>query len=89
MTGEDYEPNRVLGIPVRGPRSGGGDQPPARRDEESQRVMGFPVDLFSGPGRRQPWLEPLMHPVRQYRRWRQRRRLGPFAVDDDERPHRG
>jgi hypothetical protein len=86
MAGEDYEPNRVLGIPVRGPRSGGGDEPPARRDEEPQRVMGFPVDLFSGPSRGRPGLESLAHPVRRYRQWRQRRRLGPFEVDGDERP---
>ena len=51
MAGDDYEPNRVLGIPVRGPRSGGANEPPDRRDEEPQRVLGFPVDLFSGPGR--------------------------------------
>ena len=89
MAGEDYEPNRVLGIPVRAPRSGGGDEPPARRDEEPQRVMGFPVDLLSGPMRGRPWLESLAHPVRRYRQWRRHRRLGPFAADSDEQPRQG
>ena len=39
MPGDQYEPNRVLGIPwTRDPNT--------RQDEEPQRVMGFPVDLF-------------------------------------------
>jgi hypothetical protein len=93
---DHYEPNRFLGFPVRtGPR--------AKRGEESQRVMGFPVDLanwFGGDGggssdgdgssgsdRNQPG--PLAHPIQGYKRWLRRRRLGPYAVDEDEsRPRR-
>ena len=72
------EPQRVLGIPVRdvGPHAG--------RGEEPQRVMGFPVDSF-GPGSAGlEWLRSLAHPIRTYKRWTRRRRLGPFATDEDE-----
>ncbi len=79
MANDGYEPKRVLGFPVRtGPR--------VKRDEESQRVMGFPVDGFSGSvhhlDRDQVW--PLLHPIRGYKRWLRRRRLGPYAVDEDQ-----
>jgi hypothetical protein len=81
MADDENEPNRVLGFPVRtGPR--------VKRDEESQRVMGFPVDLFSGSGsdhhRDRDQVRPLLHPVRGYKRWLRRRRLGPYAVDEDQ-----
>jgi hypothetical protein len=80
MAGDRYEPNRVLGIPIR-------TDPHARQGEEPQRVMGFPVDLF-GPLDRD-WLESLAHPVRAYQRWIRRRRMGPYALDDDEPGRRG
>lgn len=78
MANDRYEPNRVLGFAyTRDPR--------ARRAEEPQRVMGFPVDLFSRVGldadADRAWA--LMHPVRGYRRWLRRRRLGPYAADED------
>ena len=75
---QNEEPQRVMGIPVRnlGPH--------ARRGEEPQRVMGFPVDsLGPGPADRE-WLRSLAHPVRTYKRWVRRRRLGPYAKDEDE-----
>ena len=72
---DKYEPNRVLGVPwTRDPRA-------PRQDREPQRVMGFPVDWFSGIDL--SGLRSLAHPVRGYRRWRRRRRLGPYATDDD------
>jgi hypothetical protein len=75
MADDGYEPNRFLGFPVRtGPR--------AKRDEESQRVMGFPVDWLAGVDRVQ--VGPLAHPIRGYKRWLRRRRLGPYAVDEDQ-----
>jgi hypothetical protein len=75
MAEDRYEPNRFLGFPVRtGQR--------AKRDEESQRFMGFPVDWFGGADRVQ--VEPLAHPIRGYKRWLRRRRLGPYAVDEDQ-----
>ena len=75
MADDRYEPNRFLGFPVRtGQR--------AKRDEESQRFMGFPVDWLGGADRVQ--MEPLAHPIRGYKRWLRRRRLGPYAVDEDQ-----
>jgi hypothetical protein len=85
MADDGYEPKRILGFPVRtGPR--------VKRDEESQRVMGFPVDLFSGSGggsggggdHHRDRVRPLLHPIRGYKRWLRRRRLGPYAVDEDQ-----
>jgi hypothetical protein len=75
MADDRYEPNRVLGFPVSG-------DPHARQGEESQRVMGFPVEPFAGVDR--DWLRSLAHPVRGYQRWARRRRLGPYAIDEDE-----
>jgi len=75
MADDRHEPNRLLGFPVRtGQR--------VKWDEESQRVMGFPVDRFGGGDRVQVW--PLAHPIRGYKRWLRRRRLGPYAVDEDQ-----
>jgi hypothetical protein len=90
MSGDNYEPNRVLGFPQRrkphagqdrGPHAGQDHDPPPYR--EPQRVMGFPVDWF-GPVLDGEWVKSLAHPVRTYRRWLRRRRLGPYAVDEDE-----
>ena len=75
MAGDQYEPNRVLGIPWR-------PDPRARQGEEPQRVMGFPVDWFGSIDR--DWVRSLAHPIRRYRRWLRRRRLGPYAIDEDE-----
>ena len=94
MADDRYEPNRFLGFPVRtGPERTGQERtgqettgPQAQRQEESQRVMGFPVDWFAGfgsDGRNQA--RPLAHPIRGYKRWLRRRRLGPYAVDEDQR----
>ena len=73
---QSEEPQRVMGIPVRdlGPH--------ARRSEEPQRVMGFPVDSL-GPAERER-LRSLANPIRTYKRWVRRRRLGPYATDEDE-----
>jgi hypothetical protein len=78
MRDDNYEPNRVLGIP-RGTHH-------ARQGEEPQRVMGMPADWFAdwfGPA--DPRIQQsLAHPIRAFRRWKLRRRLGPFAPDEDE-----
>lgn len=74
MARDEYEPNRVLGIPL-------AKHPHARRDEESQRVMGFSADWSDGIDL--DWLKSLAHPIRGYKRWQRRRRLGPYATDDD------
>ncbi len=78
MADDQYEPNRVLGFPWRPGRQGG----QGGQAKESQRVMGFPVDWFGTTDR--DGLLPLTHPIRGYKRWLRRRRLGPYAVDEDE-----
>jgi hypothetical protein len=85
MAGDNYEPNRVLGFPrTRDAHARQAGQ--ARQTREPQRVMGFPVDSFadwfgSVDGE---WVQSLAHPVRTYRRWLRRRRLGPYETDEDE-----
>ena len=74
MADYEEEPNRVLGIPWR-------PDAHARQGEESQRVMGFPVDGLGSIDR--DWVWSLAHPIRGYRRWLHRRCLGPYAVDED------
>lgn len=74
MRDDNYEPNRVLGMPR-------GADPYARQGEEPQRVMGIPVDWFGSVA---PRIKSLHHPIRAYCQWKLRRRLGPFAPDEDE-----
>jgi hypothetical protein len=75
MREDGYEPNRVLGMPI-------GAHPRVRQGEEPQRVMGIPVDWF-GPV--DPRIQQsLAHPIRTYRRWKLRRRLGPFTPDEGD-----
>lgn len=76
MSNDREERNRVLGMPIgTGPHDGQG--------EEQQRVMGFPVDVFDSVNL--DGLRSLAHPIRGYKRWARRRRLGPYATDEDER----
>jgi hypothetical protein len=75
MTGDKYEPKRVLGFPVtRDPHAG--------QDREPQRVMGFSSDQLDGID--MDWIRSLAHPIRGYRRWLRRRRFGPYAIDEGE-----
>ncbi len=76
MSNDREERNRVLGIPI-------GTGPHDRQGEEQQRVMGFPVDAFVGVNL--DGLRSLAHPIRGYKRWARRRRLGPYAADENER----
>lgn len=73
MPRDGYEPNRFLGMPQ-------GRNPHGRQGQEPQRVMGIPVEWFGeiGPDR----FRGLVHPIREFRRWRRRRRLGPYDIDD-------
>ncbi len=75
MSNSREERNRVLGIPI-------GMGPHDRQGEERQRVMGFPVDAFDGVNL--DGLRSLAHPIRGYKRWARRRRLGPYVTDEDE-----
>jgi hypothetical protein len=70
------EPERVMGMPV------GDVGPHASQGGEPQHVMGFSADSYGpGPAER---LRSLAHPIRTYKRWARRRRLGPYATDEDE-----
>jgi hypothetical protein len=74
MRDDNYEPNRVFGMPrIRNPH--------ARQEEEPQRVMGIPTDWF-GPV--DPQVKSLAHPIREFRRWRLRRRGGPQEPADND-----
>ncbi len=75
MADDPYEPNRVLGMPIR-------SNPNAPQGVEPKRALGFPVD-WSEPVDFS-WLVSLAHPIRGYRLWVRRRRLGPYATDEDE-----
>lgn len=76
MTNNGEERNRFLGFPVE-------PGPPRGQREEQQHVMGFPADWFEVVNL--DALRSLAHPVRAYQRWARRRRLGPYATDEDER----
>jgi hypothetical protein len=72
MADDHYEPNRFLGFPVRTARPArpgqtGGTQGQPRQGEESQRVMGFPVDWFGGAASDRA--RPLAHLIRVCKRW--------------------
>jgi hypothetical protein len=75
VSNDGEERNRFLGIPI---GTGSHD----RQGEERQRVMGFPADALDGLDLH--WLSPLVHPIREYKRWARRRRLGPYVTDEDE-----
>ena len=75
MASDQEERNRVFGMPR-------GADPRAKQGEERQQVLGVPADWF-GPvdwG----WFRSVTHPIKAYQRWTLRRRLGPYAPDNDE-----
>lgn len=77
MSGNQEERNRFLGFPV-------SRDPHRQHGGEQQRVMGFPAnwpDHASLDG-----LRFLVHPVREYKRWVRRRRLGPYAAEEPTGP---
>ena len=78
MSRDGEESNRVLGMVRRG------IGPHARQDEETQHVLGFPVDRY-GPVDGVS-LRSLKHPIKAYKRWTLIRRLGPYAPDDEDDP---
>ena len=73
MPGDGRESNRMVGMPR-------GRQARASRPEP-QRVLGFPVTTFSRVDTE--FFRGFVHPVKAYRRWSRRRRLGAYAVDED------
>ena len=73
MTRRDEEPERILGMPRRQHR---------REGEEPQRALGIPVDWIAGVD--VEFFRSFLHPVKAYRRWDRRRRLGAYALDDED-----
>jgi hypothetical protein len=71
---DEEPPQRVMGQPV-------GDVGPHSRPDEPQRVMGYPIDSVGPTAEDIEWFKSWLHPIRMYRRWVRRRRLGPY---DDE-----
>jgi hypothetical protein len=80
MASDQEERNRVLGMP-RGVYSA------ARQDEEQRRVLGLPADWY-GPVD-QDLLRSLRHPIKAYKHWLLRRRLGPFAPEEGDPEWKG
>lgn len=74
VTHSPEEPERVAGAPW-------GPGAYARQGEEQQHALGLPRDWFGGVDTE--FFRSLLHPVRGYRRWSRRRRLGAYALDDD------
>jgi hypothetical protein len=75
---QDEEPQHAFGLPV------GDIGPHSRQGEEQQRVAGFPIDSIGPSPADLEWLRSLSHPIRAYKRWVRRRRLGFYATDEDE-----
>lgn len=73
MTRQNEEPERILGMPRRRHR---------REGEEPQRALGIPVDWVAGVD--VEFFRSFLHPVKAYRRWDRRRRLGAYALDDED-----
>jgi hypothetical protein len=68
------EQQRVLGQPI-------GDLGPGSRPEEPQRVMGYPIDSIGPTAADIEWFKSWVHPIRTYKRWVRRRRLGPYDLE--------
>lgn len=77
MSRNEEEPNRVLGIPLN--RIGPASQR-AQQGSEPQRALGIPISQL---GAGLDFFRSLRHPIKGYRRWSRRRRLGAYAPDDD------
>jgi hypothetical protein len=78
MSRGDEEPGKVLGM-VRNDIG-----PHTRQDGEPRRIFGVPADWYGPVDGIQFRL--LRHPIRAYKRWTLRRRLGPYAPDDEDDP---
>jgi hypothetical protein len=84
MSGNQEERNRFLGFQVgQDPHRPHGN-PHRPRGREQQRVMGFPADWVDDANL--DGLRFLMHPVREYKRWVRRRRLGAYATGETADP---
>ena len=77
MPGKGEQSTLMFGVARNGP---GQAQARANRPEP-QRVLGFPVTVFRCVD--VEFFRGFVHPVKAYRRWSRRRRLGVYAVDED------
>jgi len=80
VTRDRAAPTRMFGVPMGRGRS-------RRKDEEPQRALGFPVDMFGDID--VEFFRGFLHPVKACRRWQRRRRLGAYALDDGDTTGRG
>lgn len=62
--------------------------PNGRLDEQPRWGLGV-ADGRYGPPVGRDWIRSLAHPVQGYRRWAQRRRLGPYAPDEHDPEPKG
>lgn len=76
MADDREEQNRVLGMPR------GQDPYAPRQGEAKQYILGLPADWY-GPVDRE-FFRSLRHPIKACRYWLRRRRLGPFALEEDD-----
>jgi hypothetical protein len=77
VASDQEERNKVFGMRR-------GVDPHAKEGQEPQHVLGVPVDWY-GPVD-WDWLRSLRHPIKAYKRSALRRRLGPYAPDDEGDP---
>lgn len=75
---QDEEPQPAMGLPI------GDIGPHSRQDEEPQRIAGFPIDSIGPTPADLERLRSLAHPIRTYKRWVRRRRMGFYATDEDK-----
>jgi hypothetical protein len=80
MASDREERNKVFGMPR-------GVDPSARQGQEPRRVLGVPADWY-GPVDWDP-LRSLRHPIKAYKHWSLRRRLGPFAPEEGDPESKG
>lgn len=73
MTRQHEETNRVLGMTRKQHR---------REGEEPQRALGIPVGWIAEVD--VAFFRSFLHPIKAYRRWDRRRRLGAYALDDED-----
>ena len=78
VSADREEPNKILGMPR------GYIGPHAREDEEPRHVLGVPADWYEPVN--WDWLRSLRHPIKACKRSALRRRLGPYAPDDEDDP---
>jgi hypothetical protein len=80
MASDREERNKVFGMPREVDRS-------ARQGEEPRRVLGVSADWYDPVD----WdrLRSFRHPIKAYKQWSLRHRLGPFAPEEGDPEPKG